>query len=343
MRIALIAHGEMPIPPTGWGAVENTLWNRKLQLEQRGHTVDIYNSRAIHQVVHQINRGRYDFAHAYCESHVLACHHHLEVPYAVTSEFGGLHRFAEHPGEYPAFEYLLQDTMLAPANLCVSERIRGLYERRGYRGFLRVLRNAVSTGLFQFDEEGNGRSLCLGRISRRKRQAWLAGVATEDAAVDFVGPWDRPSEPAFVPRPYGRYLGPWDKDTLYRGLTGYSCLVLLSASEAAPLVVLEAMAAGLSIVVNEAGAANLIPQPFITVLREDECRPERVREAIRQAVAENPRHRRAIRAHALERFDHSGAADDYLRLIAEFLERRPSPPSPVLSAPASADGGGGNP
>ena len=36
MKIVLIGPGIMPIPPTGWGAVEILVWDTKIALEKLG-------------------------------------------------------------------------------------------------------------------------------------------------------------------------------------------------------------------------------------------------------------------------------------------------------------------
>ena len=41
MKIAIVGPGIMPIPPTGWGAVEILIWDQKLALEKLGHEVKI--------------------------------------------------------------------------------------------------------------------------------------------------------------------------------------------------------------------------------------------------------------------------------------------------------------
>jgi hypothetical protein len=65
------------------------------------------------------------------------------------------------------------------------------------------------------------------------------------------------------------YLGEWSKDVLYEDLTDYGNLVLLSDGEAHPLVCMEALAAGLGVVVCEWGKANLdTNKEFITVIPE---------------------------------------------------------------------------
>ena len=65
------------------------------------------------------------------------------------------------------------------------------------------------------------------------------------------------------------YLGEWDKDTLHEELTNYGNLVLLSDGEAHSLVLMEALAAGLGIVISEFATANLdLDKEFIDVIPE---------------------------------------------------------------------------
>ena len=64
-------------------------------------------------------------------------------------------------------------------------------------------------------------------------------------------------------------MGEWSKKHLYKNLTHYGNLVLLSDGEAHPLVCMEAFAAGLGVVVTEWGKANLATsKKFITVIPE---------------------------------------------------------------------------
>ena len=46
MKISIVGPGIMPIPPTGWGAVEILIWDQKLALEKLGHQVDIVNTKS---------------------------------------------------------------------------------------------------------------------------------------------------------------------------------------------------------------------------------------------------------------------------------------------------------
>jgi glycosyltransferase involved in cell wall biosynthesis len=318
MKICFLAHVG-PIPPKDWGAVEGILWHHKLHLERMGHSVDIANTDAIHQSIYVANRRVYDFVHCHNDRFVLPCVSHLKWPLAVTSHHGRLHEFdPDNSDAHGGLHYLFRDTLRAPANFVLSERIRQLYVRLGYTGFLRVLRNAVEAEEFRVVPRGNGKAVCVGQISPRKRQRWLAEIARNRVRVDFVGPWDDPRE-SDLTHETSDWLGVWDKPTLYERLGEYSCLVLLSESEAAPKVVLEGLAAGLSVVITEACRANLTDEEFITVIPDGETRPDVIAHAIQTAIDNNPRLRPAIREYALQRFNYSVVVPEYVRLIEEFL------------------------
>ena len=54
MKISIIGPGIMPIPPTGWGAVEILIWDSKLALESLGHEVQIVNTKDPQQIINEI-------------------------------------------------------------------------------------------------------------------------------------------------------------------------------------------------------------------------------------------------------------------------------------------------
>jgi glycosyltransferase involved in cell wall biosynthesis len=315
MRIALIGHGLIDIPPPGWGAVESTIWARKGHLEAQGHDVDIYNTTKIHQVVHRINQRGYDFVHCHNELFAWACTRYLEQPYALTSHFGGWHQFVPGGEHHPAFEYLFQESLRTPAHFALSPHIVDVYRAAGYEGFLRVQPNSVEAHRFRFDTVGNRRAVCLGAINVRKRQAWLAGAVRGRTEVDFVGPV---KDKRFRATRGARHLGAWDRDTVEQRLTEYSCLVLVSRSEAAPKVVLEALAAGLNVVTTPAGAVNLDAVPFVSVVPEDDAAGPIVVRAIQEAVEANPALRHEIRQYAVDRLDGSVLCERYLENVAAF-------------------------
>ena len=74
MKISIVGPGIMPIPPTGWGAVEILIWDQKLALEELGHEVQIVNVASGVEILKQINSFRPDFVH------VPVSYTHLTLP-----------------------------------------------------------------------------------------------------------------------------------------------------------------------------------------------------------------------------------------------------------------------
>ena len=55
MKVAIVGPGIMPIPPTGWGAVEILIWDQKLALEKLGHEVLVVNTPNPHDILKEID------------------------------------------------------------------------------------------------------------------------------------------------------------------------------------------------------------------------------------------------------------------------------------------------
>ena len=73
MKIAIVGPGIMPIPPTGWGAVEILIWDQKLALEELGHEVRIVNTASGIEILKEINEFRPDFVHVQYDDFVELC------------------------------------------------------------------------------------------------------------------------------------------------------------------------------------------------------------------------------------------------------------------------------
>jgi hypothetical protein len=261
MRITLVGPGIMTIPPTGWGAVEILVWDTKNALEKLGHTVQIVNTRDANQIISEINYFRPDFVHIHYDEFI-SVYPYIQYPKAITSHFGYLERpemFGGYVNIANAFSHY------KPNIFCLSDGIKNVYkvlmnipEQR-----LFVTPNGVNTSAFRYTDtpEYADRSLYLAKIDYRKRQhmfqtidsLWYAGN-NADNRFDVSK----------------NYLGEWDKQTLHSQLTEYGNLVLLSDGEAHPLVCMEALSAGLGIVVTEWGKSNLDDsKEFITIIPED--------------------------------------------------------------------------
>ena len=251
----------MPIPPTGWGAVEILVWDTKNALEELGHEVQIVNTKDHRQIINAINAFVPDFVHVHYDEFIPIMPF-IQYPAAITSHFGYLERREMFNGYINVAKEFQR---LKPVVFCLSEGIKKVYnvmfdvpKENTY-----VTPNGVNLDRFRtsMDPEYSDRSLYLAKIDYRKRQhmfqsidsLWFAGNLADNR-------FDTDKN----------YLGEWSKETLYDELTDYGNLVLLSDGEAHPLVCMEALAAGLGVVVCEWGKANLdLDKEFITVIPED--------------------------------------------------------------------------
>ena len=258
MKIVLIGPGIMPIPPTGWGAVEILVWDTKIALEKLGHEVLIINTKNGRQIIDEINNFKPDFVHVHYDEFVPIVPF-IQYPNAITSHFGYLERGQLFNGYINVAN---EFTRIKPNVFCLSEGIEKVYNIMFDIDTTYVTPNGVNIDEFNFvsDPEFADRSIYLAKIDYRKRQhlfqsiesLWYAGNIADDR-------FDKSKN----------YLGEWSKDKLYNELTEYGNLVLLSDGEAHPLVCMEALAAGLGVVVCQWGKANLdTSKEFITVIEE---------------------------------------------------------------------------
>ena len=63
MKVSIIGPGIMPIPPTGWGAVEILIWDYYQELTKLGHEVQIVNTPNHNDIINQVNSFKPDFVH----------------------------------------------------------------------------------------------------------------------------------------------------------------------------------------------------------------------------------------------------------------------------------------
>ena len=262
MRISIVGPGIMPIPPTGWGAVEILIWDQKLALEKLGHEVDIVNTQSPVDILSQVNKFRPDFVHIQYDDFI-ELYPYIQYPCAITSHFG----YFEQPNKWDYYGERIAKPFgrIQPNVFCLSSGIKDVYadvlkipEKR-----LFVTPNGVNLDKFNYSSTPvhSDASIYLAKIDYRKRQHMFQSISSLYFAGNIADQRFNPNQ---------NYLGEWSKETLYKNLTEYSNLVLLSDGEAHPLVCLEAFAAGLGVVVSEWGAANLdTDREFITVIAEE--------------------------------------------------------------------------
>ena len=264
MKITLIGPGIMPIPPVGWGAVEILIWDTKNALEELGHTIQIVNTKDPNQIISEINEFNPDFVHIHYDEFI-SVYPHINYPKAITSHFG----YLERPEMFNGYVNILNAFALFKPNIfCLSKGIIDVYKVLVHipEDNLYLTPNGVNLKNFTYTKTPKypDRSIYLAKIDYRKRQhmfqriksLWFAGNVADNRFDTST-----------------RYLGEWNKNTLYENLTEYGNLVLLSDGEAHPLVCMEALASGLGVVVTEWGKANLdLSKEFITIIPEDKIK-----------------------------------------------------------------------
>ena len=158
---------------------------------------------------------------------------------------------------------LFQD--VKPNVFCLSDSIKKAYSILGgiTDDRLFVVPNGVDLTKFRHTDnpEFPDRSIYLAKIDYRKRQHKFQSIDSLFFAGNIADKRFNENH---------NYLGEWKKEYLHDYLTDYGNLVLLSDGEAHSLVIMEAFAAGLGVVVSEFATANLdLDKEFITVVPED--------------------------------------------------------------------------
>ncbi len=259
MRFSIIGPATA-IPPVGWGAVESLIWDYKLTLDKLGHEVDIINISSPREIIKRINEFRPDFVHIHYDDWVVL-YPYVQYPCACTTHFAYLEQSHKMNGYGQIFG---QFQKTRPNVFCLSEGIQKAYHILGDipKDKLYIVPNGVNLELFRTTDtpEFPDRSIYLAKVDYRKRQHKFQSIDSLFFAGNIADKKFNPNK---------NYLGEWKKEYLHDYLTDYGNLVLLSDGEAHSLVIMEAFASGLGVVVSEFAQANLdTDREFITVIPE---------------------------------------------------------------------------
>ena len=324
MKISIIGPGLMPIPPKGWGAVESLIWDMANALKDLGQEVQIINTTDPNKVLSAIKEFDPDFVHINYDDFIVL-YPHIDKPKAMTSHFGYLERPDMMNGYVNIFNKFQE---MKPNVFCLSEGIKNIY--KVFSNFpeekLFVTPNGVNVDAFNFKEEPAHphRSMYLAKVDYRKRQhlfqnidsLWFAGNIVDER-------YDTKNN----------YLGEWSKEQLYKELTDYGNLVLLSDGEAHSLVIMEAFAAGLGVVISEFAKANLdLDKKFITVIPEKKIKDiDYVEGQIIRNREYSIKHRDEIREYAKEFEWKNVLQKHYLPSIQKLIAEKPKIEIPLYS------------
>jgi glycosyltransferase involved in cell wall biosynthesis len=259
MKICFITPGEISVPPTGWGALETVVWNQYLNLKKSGYDVSIINEKNSQDILNILQQTNPDIVHLHYGSHYEIMPH-IKCRKIITNHDGSFLLSKQfHESIIRKYLYDCEFFILTTWERDFLLNI-GISPQK-----VKILPNGVDFNAFDFkaQPEFPDASICLGKIDKRKNQAFIQSL---NAWVYFVGE-NTISEFNSLDE---KYLGSWTREEVYENLTNYTNLVLISSLELQPLVCLEALSAGLGLVISEAAAQNLDASlPFITIIPQD--------------------------------------------------------------------------
>lgn len=308
MRIAHIGHGRLPIPPTAHGAVEDIIWNYKFHCEKLGHEFLVVNKRSGSGAMQDAFEFDPDVIHVHDESKV---DYLLDWPWNIKIVTTHDPTFFEKPNPFLKrfVEGNFQIGYLSALQCVEFSLVHGVDPKR-----MMWCPSGARADLIRFSEAPKhpDRMICLGMIEQRKRQNLLLDFPF----VQCVGPIAT-YDPIVTT---GLTFESWTRQDVCERLTDYAALVLLSKSEAAPLVVMEALMAGLDVIVSEAASANLDRnQPFVHVLDEGTINNPYLLRVTLENILKTPKDRAAVRKYAETHHNWSVIAERYVSMLTGLL------------------------
>jgi glycosyltransferase involved in cell wall biosynthesis len=210
----------------------------------------------------------------------------------------------------PIFNYMIRQSNIYIH--CLSREIFDFLISQGANeNQLFILANGANSEKFNFIETPTtcNKAVYLGKIEPRKRQYIYKSIEN----IDFVGDlFDNNFE-----ADRDNFLGKWSKDIVYARLTEYNSLVLLSDGELCPLVCIEALIAGLGLVISRHCTANLdLNKPFITIIQDDKLNDiEYVKEQIYKNIEISKYMRKEIREYGIKMFSWDNIFKKYVEIL----------------------------
>jgi len=271
MKICLVGPGIMPIPPTGWGAVESIIWECANELGEIGYEGEILNTPDKDEIISSIAEGQFDFIHIHYD---VFCDLIPEIrrvspnsKIALSSHYPYIDQFNYHQrdGYTRIFKWMIENGNTFH-NFCVSQKDYNIFKCQQVKeDKLHLFKTGAQHRDIKFisNPKNTERTICIGKIDRRKMQFFYQGIDT----IDFVGPigdsynFDKNKN----------YLGEWTRENICANIGEYANTMLLSVGEnGTPLVIKECLIAGLGVVTSKYCAYELDSSlPFITIIPDD--------------------------------------------------------------------------
>ena len=324
MKLCLVGPGIMSIPPVGWGAVEILIWDYYNELKKQGHAVTIINKIRVSprdqmnpttdyckELIKEINNGNYDFVHLHYD-----CLFHI-VPFLICKKVGltSHYPYIDQPAKHLSDGYSNIFKFMCSTNnyinfVLADKDLQFIIEKGLSPTIAFKLENGISVEHFKFTPNPLyfNKTIYLGQVNERKGQYKYCHLKN----IDIIGPISGDNNH----RSLQNYKGAWTRSDVHSQLTNYGNLLLLSKGEADPLVVKEAIVAGLGVVINETSAKNLKENEFITIIKDtDMDKFELIQQKLDENRERSLKMREEIRSYGINKFGWGTLMERYIKHI----------------------------
>lgn len=313
MKFVLVGPGILPIPPPGWGAVEILMWEYCQELKAQGHEVVLVNplrdtpydqqpnTAYSISLIQEINAHRGDVVHIHydCLYYLIPS---LTCPcICISSHFPYIGNTTQYGGYESIFHAICQNDRHF---ICaISKKDYDVFKTFAVNPDKVYYTPNGSAPIPPLDRPGLylDKSIYVAKVEPRKKQHLYAGIPN----LDFYGKCENDF------RHLPCYKGEKEHGEMVRLMREYGSLVLLSDGESDPLVLKEAMMAGIPVVTNH--YSGMEPMPFLDIIPEERLHDmDYVQEVIEKSRTKD---RRGIREYA-SRYSWNTTVRDYVALFA---------------------------
>jgi glycosyltransferase involved in cell wall biosynthesis len=322
MKICLVGPGIMPIPPNGWGAVESIIWDCATELGELDYDGVILNTPNEDDILSTIEEEKFDFIHIHYD---VFCNLIPDIKrvspksiIALSSHYPYIDQYDKHrlDGYNKIFDWMISNSNLF-YNFCVSDKDLNVFKLKGVdENKLHLFKTGAQHRDIKqnLNPKFNDRSICIGKIDKRKMQFLYQSIDT----IDFVGPIGD----LYQFNTKKNYMGEWTRKEIYDKVGEYSNIILLSMGEnGTPLVIKEALMSGLGVVTSEYCAYELdTTLPFISIIPTDKLKDL---DYVNKCLIENREvsisMRKEIIEYAIENFSWERIIKSYIETIIKLV------------------------
>ena len=272
-NILMICHGEISIPPNGWGAVEKIASDMALLLSEKDFNVFILNSKSIFKWISLIFK-KFDYIFLHDDSKIVQTRifwpRYKIVLFSHYGYAGFDSNWASKYRKRVKFQFQLTNLIV-----CLSPKIMQTFSKYIDSKKLILLPNGIHISKLKIEHDlldsTENKLICLGKVEPRKMQfELLEAIINTPINIEFIGPIVDKRIIRLINQDdsVGSYFkGEMNRQEITKIFSRYTCLIHVSEAEADALVLYEAQLAGLSLILTENSIGSQdISLPWIRVI-----------------------------------------------------------------------------